>query len=195
MNLTKRIQNHFSESIQTQIMIADTMAEQIINSGQIIVDAILNSKKVLICGNGGAAANAQHFSAQLLNRFEMERPSLPAIALSSNAVTITSIAADTTFDCVFSKQINALGHEHDVLVTLSFDGNDQSLIEAIKTAQEKNMQIISITGKDGGKIRTLLSRQDIELCVPSDSTARIQESHTTIIHCLSDMVDMCLFGA
>lgn len=171
------------------------MTDQIAASGKMIVDAILNGKKILICGNGGAATNTQHFSAQLLNRFEMERPALPAIALSSNATAITSIANDVDFKTVFAKQISALGKEQDILMLISNNGNDDNLIEAVKTAHEKNMQVISLTGKDGGRIRAMLQKNDIELCVPSNRSARIQESHIAIIHCLSDMVDMCLFGA
>jgi len=151
---------------------------------------------VLSCGNGGSAGDAQHFSSEMLNRFERERPSLPAIALSTDTSTLTSIANDYSFNEIFSKQIRALGQAGDILLAYTTSGNSGNIIEAIKAAHDRDMTVITITGKDGGQLSSLslLKDHDIELRVPSHSTARIQETHLLITHCLCDLIDYQLFG-
>ncbi len=193
MAFAERIKNHFSENIQTNILIADSMSEDIASAGEKLANVILRGNRILLCGNGRCAAQANHFTTQLLHRFEMERPALPAIDLTNMAPT-SAIANDIGFQYIFSKQVMALGSEGDALICISKGGNDENLIEAIEVAHEKNIEIISLTGKDGGKIRELCGAKDTELCVPSENTARIYESHSLILHCLSDVIDKCLFG-
>jgi len=190
----ERIKNHFSDSIQTKINAADTLPASIAQGGDIMVSALLNGKKILACGNGGSAADSQHFSAELLNRFERERPSLPAIALTTDTSTLTSIANDYNYVDVFSKQIKALGQAGDVLLAISTSGNSKNVIKAIEAAHEKQMLVLSLTGKNGGKIADCLSPKDIEIRVPAEKTSRIQEVHLLVIHCLCDMIDTELFG-
>jgi len=189
MAFAERIKNHFSESVQTNMIIAESLAEKIAEVGQSIVNSILNNKKVIICGNGDSVSSAVYFSTKLLNSFEMERPSLPAMTLSTKSGNKTSPSQ------LYAKQINALGNSGDAMIVISNQGNDSVLIEAVKAAQEKNINIISITGSDGGKISTMLTENDDQICIPSDRNARIHESQTIIIHCLCDVVDMYLFGA
>ncbi len=160
-----------------------------------LVDCLLNDGKVLTCGNGGSSGDAQHFSSEMINRFERERPALPAIALTTDSSTLTSIANDYHFDVVFAKQIRALGHSGDILLVYSTSGNSNNIIKAAKVAHEKDMHIIALTGKDGGKLQEVLNETDIEIRIPSESTARIQEVHLLITHCLCDLVDQQLFGS
>jgi len=194
MSLQNRIINHFSDSIQTKQDSIESLPESIEFASQKIVDALLNEKKVLCCGNGGSAGDAQHFSSEMLNRFERERPALPAIALTTDTSTLTSIANDYHFDEVFSKQIRALGQSGDILLTYTTSGNSGNILKAIAVAHEKEMSIIALTGKDGGSVAKLLNEKDVEIRVPSDSTARIQEVHLLISHCLCDLIDFQLFG-
>lgn len=188
-----RVKHIFNASIQTQITAADILSETIAAAAEKMVDALLNNHKILSCGNGGSAADAQHFSAEMLNRFEAERPSLPAIALTTDTSTLTSIANDYHYNEVFSKQIKALGQTGDILLAISTSGCSKSVIEAIVAAHHRQMLIIALTGKDGGDIPPLLNPTDIEIRVPSDSTARIQETHGIVIHCLCDIIDRQLF--
>lgn len=188
-----RVKTIFNDSIQTLITSADTLADVISKAGEKMSLALLDNQKILACGNGGSAADAQHFSAELLNRFECERPSLPAISLTTDTSTITSIANDYHFNEIFSKQIKALGQPGDILLALSTSGKSKNIIDAIVSAHQKKMYIIALTGHDGGDIPPLLSENDIEIRVPSDSTARIQEMHGVIIHCLCDIIDTQLF--
>ena len=155
---------------------------------------VLSNGKVLSCGNGGSAGDAQHFSSEMLNRFERERPGLPAIALTTDASTITSIANDYQYADIFAKQIRALGHAEDILLAITTSGNSHNIVNAIDAAHDKNMQVVLMSGKDGGEAANSLIDGDIELRVPSDSTARIQESHLVIIHCLCDLIDNHLLG-
>ncbi|GAA5138342.1 phosphoheptose isomerase [Thalassotalea piscium] len=188
-----RIKSNFTESIQTKIAASEVLAAPLEQAGMIMVQSLLNGHKILACGNGGSAADAQHFSAELLNRYETERPSLPAIALTTDSSTITSIANDYHWDEVFSKQVRALGNQGDVLLAISTSGNSSNVIKAIEAAVARDMPIIALTGKDGGDIAGLLGENDVEIRVPSGRTARIQEVHLVAIHCLCDIIDTTLF--
>ncbi|MBL4743474.1 MAG: phosphoheptose isomerase [Cycloclasticus sp.] len=196
MSLQERIYQHFTDSIQTKHEALELLAAPIESAAQLIVQSLLDNGKVLTCGNGGSAGDAQHFSSEMLNRFERERPSLPAIALSTDTSTITSIANDYSYDQIFSKQLRALGQAGDILLAYTTSGNSGNVVEAIKAAHDREMNIIIVTGKDGGTIasQALLKETDIELRVPSNSTARIQEVHLVITHCLCDLIDYQLFG-
>ena len=194
MNLQDRIINHFSDSIQTKQDAMNNLCELIEFASQKIVEALVDDKKVLCCGNGGSAGDAQHFSSEMLNRFERERPALPAIALTTDSSTLTSIANDYHFDEVFAKQIRALGQAGDVLLIYTSSGNSGNLLRAAKVAQDKDMTVIALTGKDGGGLAQNLKESDIEIRVPSNSTARVQEVRLLITHCLCDLIDQQLFG-
>ncbi|GHG04680.1 phosphoheptose isomerase [Thalassotalea marina] len=191
--MLERIKSNFTESIQTKIAASEALASPIEQASLIMVQALLNGNKILSCGNGGSAGDAQHFSAELLNRYETERPSLPAIALTTDTSTLTSIANDYHYDEVFSKQVRALGNAGDVLLAISTSGNSSNVIKAIEAAVARDMPIIALTGKDGGDIAGLLGENDVEIRVPSARTARIQEVHLVVIHCLCDIIDSTLF--
>lgn len=193
MDTVARIKQIFNDCIQTQMTAADTLSQYIADAANKMVEALLSGNKILCCGNGGSAADAQHFSAEMLNRFEAERPSLPAIALSTDTSTITSIANDYHFNEIFSKQIKALGHPGDILLAISTSGNSKNIIDATVAAHHRKMSVIALTGRDGGNIPPLLQTSDIEIRVPSESTARIQETHGIVIHCLCDIIDKQLF--
>jgi len=195
MSLQDRIINHFSDSIQTKQDSLSSLCELIAFASQKIVESLVDDKKILTCGNGGSAGDAQHFSSEMLNRFERERPALPAIALTTDTSTITSIANDYHFDEVFAKQIRALGQKGDILLVYSTSGNSGNIVSAVKTAHDKEMNVIALTGKEGGALASILNESDIEIRVPSDSTARIQEVHLLITHCLCDLIDQQLFGS
>ena len=194
MDLIARISKNFQDSINTKQLSAEMLAEPISKSAQIITQCFLNGGKILSCGNGGSAGDAQHFSSDMLNRFEMERPGLPAIALTTDSSTVTSIANDYNFNQVFSKQVTALGQAGDVLLAISTSGNSENVIMAIDAAHDRDMTIIALDGKSGGEMSGLLSLNDVEIRVPSDSTARIQEVHLLVIHCICDLVDHQLMG-
>ena len=160
-----------------------------------MLDAAFDQRtSVYVCGNGGSAGDAQHFSAELLNRFEKERPGLPAIAISTDTSTHTAIANDYDYNEIFSKQVSALGTDGDILLAISTSGNSANVIAAIEAAHERGMRVVAMTGKDGGKIASVLSETDTEIRVPSERTARIQEVHLVVIHCLCDLIDTYLFG-
>lgn len=192
--LVARVQNHFQESMAAAQDAMATLAPRIATAAQRMGQALLADRKILACGNGGSAADAQHFSAELLNRFERERPGLPGIALTTDASTITSIANDYEFDDIFAKQVRALGQSGDVLLCLTTSGNSPNVLRAIEAAHERNMVCIALTGRDGGKVPPVLSEEDIHICVAASSTARIQEVHGLIIHCLCDLIDYQLLG-
>ncbi|MGR8918264.1 MAG: phosphoheptose isomerase [Gammaproteobacteria bacterium] len=194
MDPEKRINAIFAASVAVKTRAAAELAPAIAAAGRLLAECMLNSGKVLSCGNGGSAADAQHFSSEMLNRFERERPGLPAMALTTDASTVTSIANDYQFADIFGKQVRALGHPGDVLLAVTTSGNSHNILNAIDAAHDKNMNVILLSGKDGGPAGESLGQGDIELRVPSDSTARIQESHLTIIHCLCDIVDNHLLG-
>lgn len=187
------INSNFTESIQTKIAASEALGTPIERAGMTLVQALLAGNKILSCGNGGSATDAQHFASELLNRFETERPSLPAITLTSDSATITSIANDYQYNEVFSKQIRALGNQGDVLLAISTSGNSTNIIKAIEAAVARDMPIIALTGKDGGDVAGLLGVNDVEVRVPSQRTARIQEVHGLVIHCLCEIIDSTLF--
>ena len=195
MDMQSRIRQLFQASIDTKQQAMDVLAPHIEQASQIMVNALLNEGKMLSCGNGGSAGDAQHFSSELLNRFERERPSLPAIALTTDTSTITSIANDYSYNEVFSKQIRALGQPGDVLLAISTSGNSANIIQAIQAAHDREMIVVALTGRDGGGMASLLLPEDVEIRVPANVTARIQEVHLLAIHCLCDLIDSQLFGS
>ena len=194
MDTTQRVKNNFLESIQIKTESLDKLPPIIAEAAKAMANSLLNNQKILACGNGGSAADAQHFSAEMLNRFEMERPGLPAIAITTDSSTLTSIANDYQYADIYSKQIRALGQKDDVLLAISTSGKSHNVIHAIDAAHDINMLVIALTGKDGGEIRGMLNTNDFEICVPTKSTARIQEVHIMIIHSLCDLIDLQLLG-
>ncbi len=194
MDLILRINKNFQDSISTKQLAVELLAEPISRAAQNITQCFLNGNKVLSCGNGGSAGDAQHFSSEMLNRFEMERPGLPAIALTTDSSTVTSIANDYNYNQIFSKQVTALGQAGDILLAISTSGNSENVNMAINAAHEREMTVIALSGKSGGEMAGALAVTDIEIRVPSESTARIQEVHLLCIHCMCDLVDHQLLG-
>jgi D-sedoheptulose 7-phosphate isomerase len=192
-NLEQRVKQHFFDSIETKQKAAEAMPEDIVRAINLMHQALISEKKILACGNGGSAADAQHFAAELVGRFERERRELPAIALSTDSSILTAIANDYSYEVIFSKQVRALGQAGDVLLGISTSGNSANVIAAIEAAHLKGMSVIAFTGKDGGKIKNILKNSDVHLCVPADRTARIQETHLLLLHCLCDGVDHLMF--
>ena len=192
MDRVQRVKNNFLESIQIKTESLEKLAPRIADAAGVMASCLLDNHKIMACGNGGSAADAQHFSSEMLNRFEMERPGLPAIALTTDSSTLTSIANDYQYADIYSKQILALGQKQDILLAISTSGDSDNIIHAIDAAHDRNMIVIALTGKDGGQIRDLVSANDIEICVPAKSTARIQEVHIMIIHSLCDLIDLQL---
>ncbi len=194
MNLADRITQHFREGIETKQRSLEELIDPIHEAGDMLVQCLLNEGKILSCGNGGSAGDAQHFSAELLNRFEQERPGLPAIAITTDSSTLTAIANDYDYNEIFSKQVTALGQAGDVLLAISTSGNSANVMEAITAAHYREMRVVALTGRDGGSMATALQAGDVEIRVPSGRTARIQEIHLLLIHCLCDFIDTRLFG-
>lgn len=194
MNVQSRIIDQFNESIDTKTYASEVLPPFIEAASQIMVQSLINDGKILACGNGGSAGDSQHFSSELLNRFERERPALPAMALTTDSSTITSIGNDYSYTDVFSKQIRALGQPGDVLLAISTSGNSSNVVQAIQAAHDRDMRIVALTGRDGGNMASLLSGEDCEIRVPATRTARIQEVHLLVIHCLCDLIDFQLFG-
>ena len=194
MDLISRINHNFQESISTKQMAADLLAEPIARAAQSMTQCLLNGGKILSCGNGGSAGDAQHFSSEMLNRFEMERPGLPAVALTTDSSTITSIANDYSYEQIFSKQVSALGQSGDILLAISTSGNSGNVNKAVEAAHEREMTVVALTGRQGGALAGKLTLEDVEIRVPAESTARIQEVHLLAIHCLCDLIDHQLLG-
>lgn len=194
MNPQERIFQQFHLHQETLESCLNYLPERIARAAEVITESLLHDGKVLTCGNGGSSSEAQHFSSELLNRFERDRPGLPAIALTGDVAALTSIANDARFEEVFSKPVRALGHPGDVLVLYTSSGNSPNILEAAKAARERKLSVIALTGKDGGALAALLQEEDIEIRVPSMSTARIQEMHLLVTHCLCDLIDLSLFG-
>jgi len=191
--MIENIKANFTESIQTKIAASETLPGPIGKAAQIMVEALIRGNKILSCGNGGSAGDAQHFSSELLNRYERDRPSLPAVALSTDTSTLTSIANDYSYEEIFSKQVRALGQEGDILLAISTSGNSKNVIKAMEAAVSRDMTIVALTGKDGGEMAGLLGPNDVEIRVPSNRTARIQEVHLLAIHNLCECIDDSLF--
>ena len=194
MDLISRISQHFNDSAQTKIDAIELLAAPIAEAAEAMVGCLLANGKILACGNGGSAADAQHFAAELVGRFEMERQGLAAIALTTDSSIMTAIANDYSYKVIFDKQVRALGQSGDILLAISTSGNSGNVIEAIHAAHDNDLRVVALTGKGGGEIGELLRDTDIQLCVPSDRTARIQEVHQLIIHCLCDSIDCLLLG-
>lgn len=184
-----RVKQNFEESIRLKQQSLEPLAAVTAQAAALIALALDNGAKILSCGNGGSAGDAQHFSSEMLNRFEMERPGLAAVALTTDSSTLTSIANDYDFSQIFSKQILALGKPGDVLLAISTSGSSANVCRAVEAAHRCNMQVVALSGRDGGILATLLQETDIEIRVPAHSTARTQEVHLLIIHCLCDLID------
>jgi D-sedoheptulose 7-phosphate isomerase len=184
-----RIRQHFEASIKVKQAAMTALAPRIATAADTLHTALRAGGKILSCGNGGSAGDSQHFSSEMLNRFELERPGLPAIALTTDTSTLTSIANDYDYSQVFSRQVFALGNSGDVLLAISTSGNSANVLAAVAAAHDKGMRVIALTGSSGGRIRDMLTTRDVEICVPAVSTARIQEVHLLVIHCLCDLVD------
>ncbi len=195
MNLIEIIENNFSENENIRKHTLEKARDSIALAGQVMTQGLLSGGKILTCGNGGSAGEAQLFSSKMLNRFQMERPGLPAIALSTDTSILTSIANDYSYDQIFSRQIAALGQPEDILLLITTSGNSGNLVSAVDTAHDRQIKIIALTGQSGGEVSTRLQQNDVEVRVASDSPIRIQETHLLIIHCLGDLVDAQLMGA
>jgi D-sedoheptulose 7-phosphate isomerase len=190
-----RVVQHFHESIRAKQVAMDHLPSRIVLAAEAMAACLQDGHKILSCGNGGSAGDAQHFSSKLLNRFEMERPGLPAMALTTDSSTLTSIANDYAYREVFSKQVRALGQAGDVLLAISTSGNSPNVVAAVEAAHERGMRVVALTGREGGAMATSIAAADIEIRVPVPVTARIQEVHLLVIHCLCDLIDQYLFSA
>jgi D-sedoheptulose 7-phosphate isomerase len=193
-SLIARVRGNFEQSIQTTRSVMEPLAPLVTKAAVVMAKALLNERKILVCGNGGSAADAQHFSAEMLNRFERERPGLPAIALTTDSSTLTSIGNDYRFEDIFAKQVRALGQPGDVLLVISTSGNSANINLAVDAAHERGMACVALNGRNGGTLTTMLAAGDVDICVAGPSTARIQEVHAIVIHCLCDLIDHQLLG-
>lgn len=194
MDLTAHLRTHFEEGAELRLAMAKTLPGQIARAGEALAAALKSGRKALACGNGGSAADCQHFAAELVGRFERERPGLPAVALTVDSSALTAIANDYDFDRVFSKQVEALGVAGDVLLAISTSGNSRNVVEAMRAAQAKGLVVIALTGRDGGAMAKMLGPRDFHLNVAHPRTMRVQEMHLLAIHCLCEVVDNLLFG-
>lgn len=190
----QRILGHFNESAELKKQAADVLAGPIASAAELMFSVLSQGNKILACGNGGSAADCQHFAAELVGRFERERLSLPAIALTTDTSILTAVGNDYSFQDIFAKQVQAFGQPGDLLLAISTSGNSDNVISAIRAAHDREMNIVALTGKGGGAIGNLLNDTDVHICVPHDRTARIQEVHLLVIHCLCDGIDAALFG-
>ena len=194
-DLIERISNQFTDSAQAKLHALETLAAPIAEAVELMVQCLLGNGIILACGNGGSAADAQHFAAEMLNRFERDRPGLAALALTTDSSTLTAIANDFDYEQVFAKQVSALGSPNDVLLAISTSGESRNVLRAIGAAHDRDMRVIALTGREGGEIGKNLSSGDVHLCVPHTRTARIQEVHLLTLHCLCDGIDFMLLGA
>ena len=194
MELNARVTQLFNDSIAAKQAALRILVPPIVSGASLMVEALNGNRKIMSCGNGGSAADAQHFAAELLNRFERERPGLAGIALTTDTSTLTSIANDYEYNEVFAKQVRALGQPGDVLLAISTSGNSSNVIRALDAAHEKGVRVVALTGRDGGKMAPLLKSTDVEIRVPARITARIQEVHLLCLHCLCDLIDEQLFS-
>ncbi len=194
MDLLERIATHFQESAQTKLDAAELLAGPLTEAVEVMVNCLLSNGKILACGNGGSAADAQHFAAELVGRFERERPELAAIALTTDSSTLTAVANDYAYEQVFARQVRALGQPGDVLLAISTSGNSPSVLAAIESAHERDMHVVALTGRGGGQVGEQMRADDVHVCVPHERTARIQEVHILAIHCLCDGIDCMLMG-
>ena len=192
--LEQRIEQHFIDSADLKYQSAQVLSKPIVAAIQAILASVTSGGKVLACGNGGSAADAQHFAAEFIGRYERERPELAAIALTTDSSILTAIANDYDFSVIFSKQVRALGGSGDVLLALSTSGNSANVLAAIEAAHERDMTVVALTGRSGGKMALALRETDVHICVPHDRTARIQEVHLLVLHCICDGVDTQLLG-
>ncbi|HEZ2349617.1 TPA: phosphoheptose isomerase [Neisseria meningitidis] len=190
--LPERVAAHFAESIRAKQEAGKVLAEPAAQAAELMLQCLMNDGKILICGNGGSAADAQHFAAEMTGRFEKERMELAAVALTTDTSALTAIGNDYGFDYIFSKQVRALGRAGDILVGISTSGNSANVIEAVKAAHEHDMRVVALTGRDGGKIAAILKDTDVLLNVPHPRTARIQENHILLIHAMCDCIDSVL---
>jgi D-sedoheptulose 7-phosphate isomerase len=192
--ISSRIAAHFEESARLKLSAVAALTEPVARAARLFAQSLKAGGKALACGNGGSAADSQHFVAELVNRFERERPPLAAVALTTDTSTLTSIANDYAYDQVFAKQLRAIGRKGDVLLAISTSGNSGSVVEAVRAAHEAGVQVVALTGNGGGKVAAALDARDISICVPHKVTARIQEVHLLVLHCLCDIIDHELFG-
>ena len=190
----QRILGHFNESAELKKQAADVLAGPIASAAELMFSVLSQGNKILACGNGGSAADCQHFAAELVGRFERERLSLPAIALTTDTSILTAVGNDYSFQDIFANHVQAFGQPGDLLLAISTSGNSDNVISAIRAAHDREMNIVALTGKGGGAIGNLLNDTDVHICVPHDRTARIQEVHLLVIHCLCDGIDAALFG-
>jgi D-sedoheptulose 7-phosphate isomerase len=190
----KRVRSHFADSVKLKQEAAESLAPAIARAATLMTECLFADGKILSCGNGGSASDAQHFSAELVGRFERERPELPAISLATDTSLLTAVANDYAFEQVFAKQVRALGAKGDVLLAISTSGNSPNIVAAIGAAHEREMRVVALTGKGGGRAGELLVPEDVHVCVPHGRTMRIQEVHLLIIHCLCDVIDATLLG-
>ncbi|MGQ0594010.1 MAG: phosphoheptose isomerase [Gammaproteobacteria bacterium] len=194
MGSVTRVAELFNDSIETKQRAAEVLCPVVAEVAEALIKCLIEGHKLLVCGNGGSAADAQHFAAEMLNRFEAERPGLPAIALTTDSSTLTSIANDYQFSDVFARQIRALGQSGDVLLCITTSGGSANIVSAIEAAHDRDMPVVLLSGRDGGAAAVALARGDLEIRVPSGSTARTQEVHILVLHCLCDLIDRRLLG-
>lgn len=194
MNTVTRVAELFSDSIEIKQRAAEVLCPVVAEVAEALIKCLVEGHKLLVCGNGGSAADAQHFAAEMLNRFEAERPGLPAIALTTDSSTLTSIANDYQFSDVFARQVRALGQSGDVILCITTSGGSANIVSAIEAAHDRDMPVVLLSGRDGGAAAVALAQGDLEIRVPSDSTARTQEVHILVLHCLCDLIDRSLLG-
>ena len=192
--LEERVSQLFDDRIEALFLCKESLTGLVAQAGELLVHSLLSDGKVLCCGNGGSASNAAHFSAKMLNRFERDRPALPAFSIAADSATITGVAEDYSYNDVFSKQIRAIGQSNDLLLAVTTSGKSANMVQAIQAAHDRDMKVLALTGKDGGDVARLLYPEDLEIRITSNSMPRIHEIHLSIIHMLCDLVDGQLFG-